>query len=698
MHVFKNVLSGFGLDNKRIETLKFRTQPGVDNRQLIGAEAVNLVYSQSRISMISHVVLIPVMAYVFSDSVPPTWLWLWAGLLAAAALIRMLLVRDYLRSDIYAEDITRWERRFVLSLFAVGVLWGLPGLLFAARLGPTDTVAMTMVLFGLSGGSMSAFGHHRPSHMAFTWPLIAPLALYQLLQAGTHESQLIGFAGLLYLVLTTGIVSGFQRGLYEALTTSHERLSSIGELTRVSRQLEQANLSLDERNDQLAEMNDLFSSMLDNSHVMTAYLDRDFRFMFVNEAYAAAGQRPTETFIGQSHFALYPDAGNERIFREVLASGKPYRADAKPFTHPDQPGRGTTYWDIDLLPVHDARGEITGLLLSLLDVTEETRAFKQLEERETFLSTILDTVGDGLVVSDAKGRILNVTPPLCRMYGYGESELVGQNISMLIGGHDRMRHEGYVSQHIARPVKKLFGRMVEGEGVRRDGTSFPVEVTITETVREGNVLFVGTIRDISERRATLAELRQQQGKTEEANRQLKLVNEELEFMSTHDNLTGLPNRHYFDGFSTRLWRRAMRHEEPVAILMLDIDYFKRYNDHYGHLAGDACLRRIGELLGRMIHRPDDVVARFGGEEFIVMLGNTGTEGATHVADAILDQLRSAGIPHVQSEHGTVTLSIGLVVVVPGKGARLEHWLQQADEALYRAKTAGRNRLALAPGA
>ncbi|PKO73536.1 MAG: hypothetical protein CVU23_02155 [Betaproteobacteria bacterium HGW-Betaproteobacteria-17] len=97
-------MSGFGLDKKREETLKFRFQPGVDTAQLIAAEAVNLVYSQSRISVISHFVLVPIMAYVFSGSVPPTWLWLWVGLLAGAVLIRILLVRHYLRSDIYTED------------------------------------------------------------------------------------------------------------------------------------------------------------------------------------------------------------------------------------------------------------------------------------------------------------------------------------------------------------------------------------------------------------------------------------------------------------------------------------------------------------------------------------------------------------------------------------------------------------------
>jgi len=291
------------------------------------------------------------------------------------------------------------------------------------------------------------------------------------------------------------------------------------------------------------------------------------------------------------------------------------------------------------------------------------------------------------------------------MYGYEEAELVGQNIGKLIGGRDHVQHEACMERHIAKPVKNLFRRSVEGEGVRRDGTVFPVEVTITEAGTASNLLFVGTIRDISERQtmlaqleATLADLRQQQEQTQEANRRLNRVNEELAFMSTHDNLTGLPNRHSFDEFSTRLWRQAIRREEPIAILMIDVDYFKRYNDHYGHLAGDACLRQIGEVLSQKVNRPEDGVARYGGEEFIAMLSNTGPDGAAHVARTILDHVRAAKIAHVESEHGIVTLCIGLAVTVPGKGARLENLIQQADEALYRAKAAGRNRLMQAPDA
>lgn len=98
----------------------------------------------------------------------------------------------------------------------------------------------------------------------------------------------------------------------------------------------------------------------------------------------------------------------------------------------------------------------------------------------------------------------------------------------------------------------------------------------------------------------------------------------------------------------------------------------------------------------MADRPDDAVARFGGEEFIVMPGNTGTDGAIHLANAILEKVRQAAIPHAQSEYGLVALSMGVAMVAPDKGARLEHWLQQTDEALYQAKTAGRGCLALAP--
>ena len=691
-------MNWLGLGCKNEKTLKFRTQPGVAKEQKIRGEAVNLIFCQSRISMVSYLVLTPIMAALFSDRVSPIALWIWVGLMAGIALLRLLLVRHYLQSDIYAEDIKRWERRFVLSLLAAGVLWGMPGMLFTTRLEPTSMVIMAMVLLGLSGGSMSAFGHHSPSHAAFTWPLIAPFTVYQL-QTGSHAGWMIGLAGLLYLILTTRIVSGFQRGLYDALATSYDRLSSISELTRVSQQLEQANSSLDQQNDRLAEMNDLFSSMLDNSHVMMAYLDRHFHFQFVNEAYATASHQPAEAFIGKNHFAFYPDAGIERIFREVLLTGMPYRADARTFTHPGGPSQETSYWDIDLLPVRDAKGEITGLLLSLLDVTDRTRALRQLAERESFLSTILNTVGDGLVVIDAKGRILNVTPSLCRMYGYDEADLAGQNVNVLIAGEDHIGHDGYLARHLAKPAKKLFRRTVSGEGRRRDGTIFPVEVTITEAEADESLIFIGAIHDISERQAmmaqlegTLADLQLQQDKTQEANRKLNRANAELEFLSTHDSLTGLPNRHYFDAFSLRLWRQAIRRAEPVALLMIDIDHFKSYNDHYGHLAGDTCLQQIAGLLSKTVNRPEDVVARYGGEEFLAMLSNTSAEGASHVAQTILDHVRGAGIPHDESERGVVTLCIGVAVEVPAQGATLKNLIQQADEALYRAKAAGRNQL------
>lgn len=662
--------------------LKFRSQPGVTKAQHLQGEALNLVYRQSRASVFAHAVLLPLMLFIYSHDVPAAWVWLWGGATLVAVVWRLRLLIEYDKRPIYAEELPDWQRGFVSSLFLVGLCWGLPGALFTPYLSQTDQIVAILVLIGLSGGSMGAFGHHRLSHIAFSWPLILPLAGYWMLR-GDAEGAVIGLSLLLYLLLTTRIVTGFQTGLIEAMAARYDQQANINELTALTRRLDAANQAL-------AEKNALFSSLFNNSHQLMAYLDRQFNFVFVNEAYAATGKRPAGEYVGLNHFALYPDAENERIFRQVLASGQAYRADAKPFRHPDQPERGTTYWDIDLLPIHDAEGEVCGLLLSLFDVTEHSLALQQLGEREEYLAAVLNAMHDGLCVSDEHGKIVGVTPSLCAMYGYAEADLLGQDITRLIGGHDRTRHADYVQEHVAHHRRLLFKRVVVGQGLRADGAAFPVEVSLTETRVGGKQLFVASIRDVTERQAmigrleeTLADLRQQKEKVQAAN-------EELAFLSTHDSLTNLANRRYFDDFSSRLWRQAQRRHEWVAILLIDIDHFKQYNDHFGHQAGDACLKRVAEVLGREISRAGDLAARYGGEEFIVFLGNTDISGARHIAESVRSQMQTMALPHPSTVYGVVTVSIGVAACVPGKGSRLEPLIGRADAALYAAKAAGRN--------
>jgi diguanylate cyclase (GGDEF)-like protein len=173
--------------------------------------------------------------------------------------------------------------------------------------------------------------------------------------------------------------------------------------------------------------------------------------------------------------------------------------------------------------------------------------------------------------------------------------------------------------------------------------------------------------------------------------QLLSSNRQLELLAMKDALTGLANRRCFDESLAMEARRAQRDGTTLALLMIDIDYFKLFNDSFGHVAGDACLQRVGRILEGCVRRPSDLLARYGGEEMAVIMPDTDVAGATVVAQLILDRLAQAHIAHPSSPVGRVTVSIGIAAA---SGARLDHvpgLIEVADQALYNAKTAGRNR-------
>jgi diguanylate cyclase (GGDEF)-like protein len=184
---------------------------------------------------------------------------------------------------------------------------------------------------------------------------------------------------------------------------------------------------------------------------------------------------------------------------------------------------------------------------------------------------------------------------------------------------------------------------------------------------------------------------------------LALHRRALHELSLTDGLTGLPNRRHFDLILQREWLRGARNGEPLSLLLLDIDHFKRYNDFYGHLSGDDCLRRVGAALKDMPRRATDMVARYGGEEFVVLLPNTDARGAEAFAKLIVSGIAGLDIPHKFNDAGgVVTVSVGGVAVsATGKGgdagAALAA-LQCADARLYQAKEQGRNRAVVAAAA
>ncbi len=179
-------------------------------------------------------------------------------------------------------------------------------------------------------------------------------------------------------------------------------------------------------------------------------------------------------------------------------------------------------------------------------------------------------------------------------------------------------------------------------------------------------------------------------KVEDRTRDLAESNRKLELLSITDALTGIANRRRFDEVLTLEWKRATRTRQPLALAMLDIDWFKLYNDHYGHQAGDDCLKRVAQVISSSICRGTDLVARYGGEEFVFIAPATNNETVLNLAQNLCEELRSIALPHGHSPYGFVTVSIGVASMIPDVEQNPNALIQAADHAMYRAKELGRN--------
>jgi diguanylate cyclase (GGDEF)-like protein/PAS domain S-box-containing protein len=202
---------------------------------------------------------------------------------------------------------------------------------------------------------------------------------------------------------------------------------------------------------------------------------------------------------------------------------------------------------------------------------------------------------------------------------------------------------------------------------------------VVHVVRDanGNVeALVGFMFDISERK-----------RTEE---KLLALQRELEDLSFKDGLTGCLNRRRFDALFATEWGAARRTKRPLSLIMIDLDHFKQYNDRYGHVRGDECLKKVAATLATAAHRPRDFLARYGGEEFVLVLPETDAEGAARIAATCREAIATANIAHEASLAGRVTLSMGVGTTVPAPDDDPVAFIEAVDQCLYQAKANGRN--------
>ncbi|CZF79165.1 diguanylate cyclase domain-containing protein [Grimontia marina] len=303
---------------------------------------------------------------------------------------------------------------------------------------------------------------------------------------------------------------------------------------------------------------------------------------------------------------------------------------------------------------------------------------QQLKKHSNLLTSIFKASVDPIGIYNKDYEFLGGNAAFAEAMGAQHDELEGEN------AEDLMEPE-VLAQHRKIDVPVLeSGDTVKYEDLvmKRDGSMVWYELTKTQ-FRDPTDDTIGVLviaRDVTERKAT--------------QQQLADAIMELEELSFVDGLTKVANRRSFDEQLVKMWQSHIREQEPLSLIFCDIDYFKPYNDNYGHQQGDEALRSVADVFQRVIRRPLDAVARYGGEEFAILLPNTTEEGAVVVAQNIAEELKVAALPHEFSKVADrLTLSQGIATLHPVSGQDYGDLVSLADRALYSAKHAGRNQVA-----
>jgi len=318
-------------------------------------------------------------------------------------------------------------------------------------------------------------------------------------------------------------------------------------------------------------------------------------------------------------------------------------------------------------------GTLISFLIAFFTIKRIALAEVTLEESEERFRIMAATAKDAIIIMDNNKNISYFNSSAEEILGYDIQEVIGKDLHTLLAP-EKYRDVFRKGFNEFRKTGKgaAIGKTLELEAVRKDGTEFPIELSMSSHQLKGRWHAVGIMRDITER---------------------KKMEEELELLSYLDGLTGVANRRRFDEALGLEWRRMKRDAKPLSLIMCDIDFFKAYNDTYGHQGGDESLKLVANTLNSVLGRAGDLVARYGGEEFAVILPGTDSLDAKSLAEKMRLRVESLGIIHVSSQVSEVlTISLGVATTIPTRGSLPDELISAADQALYGAKKGGRNRV------
>ncbi len=416
-----------------------------------------------------------------------------------------------------------------------------------------------------------------------------------------------------------------------------------------------------------------FRSLVDHIPNGAVFLvDHDLRFL------VARGQGLTE--VGRQPVMLEGKTLASCLPADSYAIMEPiYRAALIGTAPPELEQRfGNRIYRLNPVSMTNEQGEIVAAMLLSQDITERKQAAEALRTSEQRLQAIFDNAAVGIGLTDNAGQSIIANARGAQQLGYTPEELAQCSNLDLTHPDDRAETVERMQQLVRGDIQ---GYRIEKRYVRKDGSIFWADLSVSAIYDDdGQIAYIlGIVVDITERK--------------QLEQQLHQANVLLQEQAIRDPLTGLYNRRYLDETLPRELHRAVRHNQSLGIIMVDVDHFKRINDTYGHAAGDTLLQAVGAFLQHNT-RSEDIVCRYGGEEFTLVLPGASHEDACHRAEELRAGIQSLVAAHQGQTLDTVTASLG-IAIFPVHGTTAAALVRTADQALYQAKHSGRNRVVMA---
>jgi diguanylate cyclase (GGDEF)-like protein/PAS domain S-box-containing protein len=616
----------------------------------IHAAQINALYHAPAIMLVNPINA-SILAAVLWPSYPAWILLLWIGLFCVVVSVRLVDRARYLRQPHDSGHEVSWARRFTVGAAVTGCLWGLSGSVVLVSPDPVAHVVVTFVLGGMTVGAVFQQSAYLPAFFSYALPAVVPQVVFYL-GKGDRISIAMGLMLAAYVAVVALMGRYINRWIVE---TVRLRLDQAADNCNLQAAIAESKAVLNE-----------IEQIYRYAPVGLCFMDTNYRYTRMNEHLAEMSGVTVDAALGRTLREVVPHLADDIIamHRPIFERGEPV-LNAEVHGASPKPPNGERHWLMNCFPLRSESGDIIGLIDAVLDITDlkQTQlAWRQSEER---FRTIFDSVNDLIFVRDFEtGALVEVNQRVCEMFGYTRDELLKLNLGDLSENKPPYTGENLLSE--MQKARSGTPQTFDWRGKTKDGRLFWAELSIRRATFGGREYLLSTAREISRR---------------------KEAEDQLKRLAQFDLLTGLANRGVFVAELTRAIERARRDERTFAVLYLDLDHFKDVNDTLGHPIGDRLLQAVAERLQANV-RTIDTLARFGGDEFALLMADIGDPtDAGVLADKLLQIMAKPfllGGNQIQSG-----VSIGIATYepdVPGAEALLAH----ADVALYRAKSEGRH--------